>query len=631
MGKGMMMGPQTGLSQRGRVMATALLAMVSLTGCDDQAQAQENQDWIGVRPVNAMPLHGQTGSTLPAPTPQPVAVQESWRGSAAAPTPAAAAPAPGPAPVTRASLPPVRTWAPASAPSVASDASAPPQTDQGYMIQPGDTLFSIAKRHQVALQDVVQLNGLVPPYTLTPGQVLRLPGRVAPTPMQTQTQTRSQIQTRTEASEEAAWDSVPPRVQDSALTTSHHYRVQEGDTLYSIAKRFGIDLNRLAALNGIVAPGYAIRVGQRLQVPNNAVSAPPHAAAPLRATAAPRAAVTPTQPPCPAEGQGDAPTAASLPQTAATGALGLREHGQGIASDAAHPDIAVVDKVLAGLDPVDSADPAPSVPRSQPVPPRASAAPQRKDAPTQASLPAPLPDSASRRLPGAGQAVTTPAAPSHASREPSFPSASTVAALPVPKPEADHIPPPPQSEAGAQQRLISNRLPAQAPTQAEERDNSQIAAVSPQAADASAKQEPIPAPPPRSRTAFLWPVRGQILSDFGSRSDGRHNDGINIAAPRGTPVKAAENGVVAYAGNELRGFGNLILLKHADGWMTAYAHNDAILVERGAEVKRGQPIARVGATGNVDTSQLHFEIRRGSKAVNPRAYLVGSGNIAAAQ
>jgi murein DD-endopeptidase MepM/ murein hydrolase activator NlpD len=127
--------------------------------------------------------------------------------------------------------------------------------------------------------------------------------------------------------------------------------------------------------------------------------------------------------------------------------------------------------------------------------------------------------------------------------------------------------------------------------------------------------------PSRTGRAFLWPVKGQVISDFGPKGGGLHNDGINIAATQGTPIRAAENGVVVYAGNELRGFGNLLLLRHADGWMTAYAHADELLVSRGHQVRRGQVIARVGASGNVSAPQIHFEIRRGSRAVNPRDYL----------
>ena len=125
------------------------------------------------------------------------------------------------------------------------------------------------------------------------------------------------------------------------------------------------------------------------------------------------------------------------------------------------------------------------------------------------------------------------------------------------------------------------------------------------------------APPSRTAEGFLWPVEGRVLSSFGSKAGGLHNDGINIAADRGTPVRAAENGVVVYAGNELRGFGNLLLLRHADGWVTAYAHNGQFLVRRGDRVTRGQKIATVGSTGSVSTPQLHFEIRKGSRPLDP--------------
>ncbi len=131
----------------------------------------------------------------------------------------------------------------------------------------------------------------------------------------------------------------------------------------------------------------------------------------------------------------------------------------------------------------------------------------------------------------------------------------------------------------------------------------------------------IPAPPPRAGGKFLWPVQGRTIAGYGRKKNGLHNDGINIAAPRGAPVRAADNGVVAYVGNELRGFGNLILVKHAGGWITAYAHNQDFLVRRGQTVTRGQPIARIGSSGNVATPQLHFEIRKGTRSVDPTRFL----------
>ncbi|MBE6461847.1 MAG: M23 family metallopeptidase [Alphaproteobacteria bacterium] len=125
----------------------------------------------------------------------------------------------------------------------------------------------------------------------------------------------------------------------------------------------------------------------------------------------------------------------------------------------------------------------------------------------------------------------------------------------------------------------------------------------------------------RSSSKFSWPVRGKILSGYGAKNNGLFNDGINIGAKRGTSVNAAENGVVAYAGNEVKGMGNLIIIQHSDGWMTVYAHMDTMNVRRGVRVKVGQQIGTVGETGKVDTPQLHFEVRKGTKAYNPSSYL----------
>lgn len=137
----------------------------------------------------------------------------------------------------------------------------------------------------------------------------------------------------------------------------------------------------------------------------------------------------------------------------------------------------------------------------------------------------------------------------------------------------------------------------------------QVAAVTPSAPIATGNGQ------------FGWPVQGKIISKYGATADGLRNDGINISAPSGSPVVAAADGVVAYAGNELRGFGNMILIRHADGWVTAYAHNDSLAVKKGDSVKRGQIIARVGQTGNVTAPQLHFEIRKGTSAQDPMKYL----------
>jgi murein DD-endopeptidase MepM/ murein hydrolase activator NlpD len=124
--------------------------------------------------------------------------------------------------------------------------------------------------------------------------------------------------------------------------------------------------------------------------------------------------------------------------------------------------------------------------------------------------------------------------------------------------------------------------------------------------------------------AFVWPLTGRVISDFGTESNGERNDGINIAAQPGTPIRAAAAGTISYAGNELRGYGNLILIKHDDGYVTAYAHAERITVQRGDTVTKGQIIAYAGSTGDVTSPQLHFEIRHGVQPVNPRSLLVAS-------
>ncbi len=126
------------------------------------------------------------------------------------------------------------------------------------------------------------------------------------------------------------------------------------------------------------------------------------------------------------------------------------------------------------------------------------------------------------------------------------------------------------------------------------------------------------APPPTGPIPhFSWPLEGRILSSFGAKPGGRFNDGVNLKTSAGTAVRAAADGVVAYAGDAVAGFGNLVLIKHEGGWVSAYGHNEAVLVARGDHVRQGDVIARAGATGAVDEPQLHFELRRGRAAVDP--------------
>ncbi len=190
----------------------------------------------------------------------------------------------------------------------------------------------------------------------------------------------------------------------------------------------------------------------------------------------------------------------------------------------------------------------------------------------------------SLRIPGAGGAAAQPAAPAAETQvamldpQPSTPPAATT--------------PAPTNSVAAQPAAPASTAAAPAPTQAAKQDD-----------------------------GFRWPLRGPILVGFGKQADGERNDGINLAAPAGTPVHAAGNGKVIYAGNELEGYGNLILIQHDDDWVSAYAHNSELKVSRGETVKSGQMIAAVGDSGSVDKPQLHFELRRSSTPVDPLPHL----------
>jgi murein DD-endopeptidase MepM/ murein hydrolase activator NlpD len=192
---------------------------------------------------------------------------------------------------------------------------------------------------------------------------------------------------------------------------------------------------------------------------------------------------------------------------------------------------------------------------------------------------------------------------------------ATATAPPVPAP-AKQVPiaqgaRPAEPKAGPsappKQRMASNEPPSSARV---------ITPTEPTIETESGAGEAAPGSP-----TFRWPVRGRIISGFGSRGAGQQNDGIDLSVPEGTSVKAADDGVVAYAGNELKGYGNLVLVRHQNGYVTAYAHASELMVKRGDQVKRGQIIARSGQTGNVSAPQLHFEIRKGKVPVDPVQFL----------
>jgi murein DD-endopeptidase MepM/ murein hydrolase activator NlpD len=241
-------------------------------------------------------------------------------------------------------------------------------------------------------------------------------------------------------------------------------------------------------------------------------------------------------------------------------------------------------------------------------------------------------------IPGAGQ--PGPRAPAAVAAVP--PGRQEVAAAPATRPDSLASAPPdkPPIQAAPLPPVVSPAAEpgGSAPAPAAGRGEVQSTPAAPAAATPAPQRPAEPpaassagAPAARGSGAFLWPVRGRILASYGSRGDGTHNDGINIGAPRGASVQAVDAGVVAYTGNELRGYGNLILIKHSNGWISAYAHCDQLLVKRGEKVTRGQVIARVGSTGNVSEPQLHFELRHGHQPVDPSEFLTPLPAAAAKQ
>ncbi len=194
--------------------------------------------------------------------------------------------------------------------------------------------------------------------------------------------------------------------------------------------------------------------------------------------------------------------------------------------------------------------------------------------------------------------------------------------------ERDVSSPPVSPQAGQQSAPAGRTAIAEtrsgAPPATTEPTRTQTAAAAPVARP--------PAAAAAASTAFIWPVKGPILSSFGPTAKGQHNDGVNIAVPKGTPVLAAADGNVVYVGNELRGFGNLLLIKHAGTeYITAYANNDKLLVRKGDHVTKGQKVALSGDTGGVGQPQLHFELRQGAKAIDPQTVLPNELSPASSQ
>lgn len=361
------------------------------------------------------------------------------------------------------------------------------------LVQPGDSVYGIAKQYDATPRQMIALNDLRPPFEIQSGQRLRLPPE------------------------------------------QRLYTVRPGDTINGLGAAFRTDPDAIARLNHLPPP-YVLHAGSVIGIPN------------------------------------------------------ARQAG-----------------------PMVAARPAPA-PRRRPL-----------DQPVQQQT---LPPLAKAPVPAATtQRVQTPKPPPIKARAPSVVSvpAPSVAAKPTP-PSARVIPLPPRRPPGQ----VAAAPPTRSVPSAAQVPQASPSLVTKTKPTPQAKPTPQPSKPVQRGPAatksgtsggFLAPVEGAVIAKFGSQSDGRRNDGVNIAAARGTPVRASKAGEVVYAGDALQGYGKLLLVKHAGGWVTAYAHLDRMVAQRGDKVARGQTIGVVGKTGGVSAPQLHFEMRRNNKPVNPSGKL----------
>lgn len=378
---------------------------------------------------------------------------------------------------------------------------------------------------------------------------------------------------------------------------------QHGDTVDSLSRRYGVPASAISQVNGVSGP---LQPGQRVLMPVYSTAQPTMAPAPAPMAAAP--APAPMQAPAPAVRQ--IPTtkpAATLappaPQRTPTPAPAPVQK----AAAAPAPENAGVK--LVGDYTVRKGDTLGSIAKTYGV--SEQALKERNGLKSSAVQPGQhiLLPAGTKLLLKTSQAPATPAAPPAVAAAP----VKQVAAAPIPaaKPgqpvQTASVPPTPVVKPG--------------PTPTNTAKADQKAAETIAVAKEPAVEEPSGSATPGS---FRWPVRGRVISEFGTKPSGEKNEGINLAVPEGTSVKAADDGEVIYSGNELKGYGNLVLIRHQNGYVTAYAHASELLVNRGEKISRGQIIARAGATGSVSQPQLHFELRKGQKPIDPKPYLASN-------
>lgn len=431
----------------------------------------------------------------------------------------------------------------------------------------------------------------------------------------------------------------PTRVAAAGWTASGGSWVtaQSGDTVESLSRRYGVPAGAIAQANGVPA-GAALQSGQRLVMPvysantSGAPVAPPSAPVATRAPA-PVAAAAPatavrqipmTKPevasaaapsmrvptPTPAPSARTASAASPVHEPAGVHLVGDYTVRKGDTLASVARTYGVSEQALKERNGLRSSTLQPGqhllLPAGTRLMLKTSQAPARATT-LEAPIPAPVTQVAQTPIARPTMPAAAPSKPlTTASVPASAPAAATrVAAAPAPMP------------APAKAAAAKPSAPSAASTAKIDQKAAETIAVA---------REPAVEEPSGSAAhgSFRWPVRGRVISEFGSKTNGEKNEGINLAVPEGTSVKAADDGEVIYSGNELKGYGNLVLVRHPNGYVTAYAHASELLVNRGDRISRGQIIARAGATGSVNQPQLHFELRKGQRAIDPKPYLASN-------
>lgn len=565
-------------------------------GVSPEALAEANDLGSGTRINPGMKLRapGPQGQTQPSPTAQAAGRVVTVSGEASTyvvrrgDTVDAIAARLG---MTRKAFADLNDLAPPYALSVGRKLKGPPEGRKVYVVSEGDNLEGVARRFSVTVRQLASANDIRPSSSLRSGQrlslpegfrdrgVLRITRRSERSPAVAIPQGTS-LSARTGTQRPPQLDGDVGAVTTQTLASGRvisvkgraaTYKVRKGDTVDGIADKLGLSRRELASLNGLKPP-YSLRPGQVLKGPARTERAYVTVAGDTLSVVSRRFGVTPRA----------LATANGLRSTAPLRAgqklilpNGARDRGPIRETLRVTPSPTILGRPLAE----ESGQVAPET--DAPLEdPSSSAPPELRPVPSQGpavrpTSPTVVSDTARPSPPVAGStARTEPRQETGPVQATSRPQAPTVAAppsaAPAPRPSSGGFTPPP----------TTSTTPL---------TDAQITAL--------------------GKGRFLWPLRGEVLSDFGPKGTGQRNDGINIRAQRGAPVRASAAGEVVYAGDQVPGFGNLVLIKHPDGWVTAYAHLSNVGVRIQQKVLQGQQIGEAGDTGGVPEPQLHFEIR----------------------